>query len=85
MGASYPTNSVADQDFIFCGGDCTPIGNPAMPRRSIPGEVARAFPAAKAFKAYIQPNTGHGINLHYNSTGAYKVMQEFLIAHGLRP
>lgn len=71
-----------DEDFIFCGGDCTPTGDPDG---SIPGEVAKAFPAAKAFEAYIQPNTGHGINLHYNSTGAYKVMQEFLISNGLGP
>lgn len=56
---------------------------PASMGESIPGRVARAFPAAKAFEAYIQPNTGHAINLHYNSTGAYKVMQEFLIAHDL--
>lgn len=60
-----------------------PTGDPALLGGSIPGGVARAFPAAKAFEAYIQPNTGHAINLHYNSTGAYKVMQEFLIAHGL--
>ena len=52
---------------------------------SIPGAVAKAFPASRAFEAYIHPNTGHGINLHYNSTGAYKVVQQFLIAHGLGP
>ena len=56
-----------------------------MKGASIPAGVAKAFPAAKAFEAYIQPNTGHAINLHYNSTGAYKVMQEFLIAHDLGP
>lgn len=71
-----------NEDFIFCGGDCSASDDPAV---SIPAGVARAFPVAKAFEAYIQPNTGHGINLHYNSTAAYKVVQEFLIAQGLEP
>ena len=39
--------------------------------------------AAANFEAYIQPNTGHGINLHYNATGTYDVIEEFLSAHGL--
>ena len=73
---------MTDEDFIFCGGDCSASGDTAG---SIPAGVAQAFPAAKAFEAYIQPNTGHGINLHYNSTAAYKVVQEFLIAQGLGP
>ncbi len=38
---------------------------------------------ASNFEAYVQPNTGHGINLHYNATGAYDVIEEFLAAHGL--
>ena len=58
---------------------------PVLWERTAPEGVAKAFPAARAFEAYIQPNTGHAINLHYNSTGAYRVMQEFLIAHGLGP
>ncbi|CAF9903795.1 MAG: hypothetical protein ALECFALPRED_002982 [Alectoria fallacina] len=74
---------VGNQDFIFCGGDCLATGDPALAGTSIPGEVAKAFPAAKAFEAYIQPNTGHAINLHYNATGAYKATQAFLISHGL--
>ena len=85
---TLPTNRLyTDQDFIFCGGDCSgPKGGPGIAGAStIPGAVAKAFPASRAFEAYIQPNTGHGINLHYNSTAAYKVTQEFLIAHGLGP
>ena len=35
------------------------------------------------FTAYVQPDTAHGINLHYNSTGAYKVIQDFLGSKGL--
>lgn len=78
---------VGNQDFIFCGGDCVPNGGPpGMPAGpSIPSGVVQAFPAASAFEAYIQPNTGHGINLHFNSTGAYRATQEFLLAHGLGP
>lgn len=60
-------------------------GDPALVGGSIPGGVTKAFPAAKAFEAYIQPNTGHAINLHYNATAAYKATQEFLIAQGLGP
>ena len=58
-------------------------GDPALP--SIPAVVGMAFPAASAFEAYIQPNTGHGINVHYNATAAYRIIQEFLDTHGLAP
>jgi hypothetical protein len=42
-----------------------------------------AFPAASAFEAYIQPNTGHGLNFHYNATAGYQVIQDFLGRNGL--
>ncbi|KAL8829639.1 MAG: hypothetical protein Q9170_006076 [Blastenia crenularia] len=71
------------QDAIYCGGDCLATGDPAI--ASIPAKSKMAFPAAKVFEAYIQPNTAHGINLHYNSTGAYNVIQRFLTAQGLAP
>ena len=35
------------------------------------------FPYAKSFEAYIQPNTGHGLNFHYNITAAYEIIQSF--------
>lgn len=44
-----------------------------------------AFPMARTFEAYIQPDTAHAINLHYNSTGAYNVIQRFLAREGLGP
>lgn len=69
------------QDAVYCGGDCLATGDPAL--ASIPAKSKMAFPAASAFEAYIQPNTAHGINLHYNSTGAYNVIQRFLKAQGL--
>ncbi|KAL1961579.1 hypothetical protein VTN77DRAFT_1431 [Rasamsonia byssochlamydoides] len=69
------------EDKIFCGGSCLTTGDPDI--ASIPAAAAPSFPKASTFQAYIQPNTGHGINLHYNSTAAYKFIQNFLIEHGL--
>jgi pimeloyl-ACP methyl ester carboxylesterase len=68
------------QDAIFCGGDCTATGTDDA---SIPAQAVKQFPSASAFEAYIQPDTAHGINPHYNSTGAYKVIQSWLGAHDL--
>lgn len=63
-------------DNIYCGGDCYATGGQGS---NIPNiSVASAFPDASKFEAYIQPDTGHGINLHYNSTAAYQVIQDFL-------
>lgn len=75
MLTSSPAN-----DLPFCGGDCLATGNASLP--SIPAAVAMSFPNVPSnnFEAYIQPNTGHGINLHYNATGAYNVINEFLNA-----
>ncbi|EME83857.1 uncharacterized protein MYCFIDRAFT_214526 [Pseudocercospora fijiensis CIRAD86] len=39
-------------------------------------ETAPLFPAAKPFDIYVQPDAGHGMNLHHNATGAYKVIQD---------
>jgi len=48
-----------DADLIFCGSDCHGILEQAAP----------LFPAAKPFETYVQPDTGHGMNLHYNASG----------------
>lgn len=69
------------EDAIYCGGDC--LNTAGTPLASIPAGVQKAFPNAKAFQAYIQPNSGHGINLHYNSTGAYRVINNWLVSQGL--
>lgn len=70
-------------DLPYCGGDCLATGNASLP--SIPAAAAMSFPMVSLsnFTAYIQPNTGHGINLHYNATGAYDVIQTFLQSKGL--
>lgn len=72
--------SLLANDLPFCGGDCFATGNASLP--SIPAALAMTFPNVPSanFEAYIQPNTGHGINLHYNATDAYDVINKFLNA-----
>lgn len=69
-----------DNDAIYCGGDCLNTGGVGA---SIPAAVSKNFPSATVFEAYIQPNTGHGINFHYNATAAYQVIQDFFTNNGL--
>ena len=76
-------NNCLGQDTIYCGGDCLATGDPAL--ASIPAKSQMAFPMARTFEAYIQPDTAHAINLHYNSTGANNVIQRFLTREGLAP
>lgn len=64
-----------DRDVPFCGGDCSNTGGVAA---SIPEMAKMAFPKTKRFQAYIQPNTGHGLNMHYNATAAYDYIAGFL-------
>lgn len=72
-------------DLPYCGGNCFATGNPAL--ASIPAAAAMSFPNVPStnFEAYIQPNSGHGINFHYNATGAYDVINTFLNSKGLMP
>ncbi|KAF1947316.1 alpha/beta-hydrolase [Clathrospora elynae] len=71
-----------ETDVPFCGGNCygQVMGTSTS---NIPEGVAKAFPSASAFESYIQPNTGHGLNFHYNATAGYQVIQDFLARHGL--
>ncbi|KAG8527724.1 uncharacterized protein KY384_007878 [Bacidia gigantensis] len=69
-------------DVPFCGGNCLATGDPML--ASIPAAVKKSFPnAGDNFEAYIQPNTGHGLNFHYNQTGTYDVINCFLNGKGL--
>ena len=88
---SFPSSSsfagpvqivTGQQDFIFCGGDCYTVG-PNSNAKSIPAQAAAVFPNVTTFNTHIQPNTAHGINWHYNASGAYNVIQQFLTANGL--
>ncbi|KAE9366140.1 hypothetical protein N431DRAFT_487975 [Stipitochalara longipes BDJ] len=71
-----------DSDLPYCGGNCLATGGVA---ESIPAMVKMNFPsvADSNFSAVIQPNTGHGLNLHYNATGGYDVINTFLDSKGL--
>lgn len=69
-------------DVPFCGGNC--YGKPqGTTTENIPAGVAAAYPSASTFEAYIQPNTGHGLNFHYNATAGYQVIQDFLARNGI--
>jgi pimeloyl-ACP methyl ester carboxylesterase len=71
-----------ETDVPFCGGNC--YGKIAGTNyNNIPEGVAMAFPSASVFKSVIQPNTGHGLNFHYNATAGYHVIQDFLTSNGL--
>ena len=91
-GCESPYDSVAitnvltafvANDLPYCGGNCLATGNASLP--SIPAAVAMNFPMVPSsnFTAYIQPNSGHSINFHYNATGAYGVINSFLNSKGL--
>ncbi|TGO12115.1 hypothetical protein BTUL_0094g00270 [Botrytis tulipae] len=71
-----------DADLPYCGSDCLATGGVAD---SLAAMVKDSFPnvGENDFEAYIQPNTGHGINLHYNATGAYGVWLDWLGEKGL--
>ena len=68
-------------DLPFCGGDCLNTGGAG---RSIPAMAKMAFPNSQRFESYVQPQTGHGLNFHYNATGTYTVIQDYLTANNLQ-
>jgi pimeloyl-ACP methyl ester carboxylesterase len=71
-----------EHDVPFCGGNC--YGKlPNSTAADIPAGVAMAYPAASAFKSHVQPNTGHGLNFHYNATAGYQIIQDWLASNGL--
>lgn len=69
-------------DVPFCGGNCYGMAQ-NITAVNIPAGVKTAYPAASAFEAYIQPNTGHGLNFQYNATAGYQVILDFLASNGL--
>ena len=62
-------------DLIYCGWDCVGLFGAQSAAKE-------AFPKAKSWERYIQPHVGHGINLHYNATGAYGVIMNWAERHG---
>lgn len=71
-----------DADQPFCGGDCGPPGTGHV---NIGDEARALFPARGPFDSYVQPNTGHALNVHYNATAGYRAIQNWLGTHGLGP
>lgn len=56
-------------------------GDPAVP--NIPSQVQMNMPSASPFEAYIQPDTGHGLQLHYNATAGNDYIQQWLSSNTL--
>jgi len=69
-----------ENDLPYCGGNCLATGGAAA---SVPAGVKMNFPNASSFEAYIQPKSGHGLNFHYNATGGYDVIANWLGTHNL--
>ena len=67
----------AEKDLIFCGSNCT--GSDFLGPTS---SAVTAFGESKGVEVYIQPNTGHGLNLHYNATAGYNVVNSWLATNG---
>ncbi|KAK3715230.1 hypothetical protein LTR37_007197 [Vermiconidia calcicola] len=55
----------ADQDHVLCGGKC----------HGILSQAKQLFPNAET---YVQPNMGHFMNLHFNATAFYGVVNDFV-------
>lgn len=62
-------------DLPFCGGECLGV----LDGSSSPSPFI--FPEAELLTTYVQPNTGHALNLHHNASAAYEVMFEFIREH----
>ncbi|KAK3074712.1 hypothetical protein LTR53_002655 [Teratosphaeriaceae sp. CCFEE 6253] len=64
----------AETDYIVCDGWCPGIYDE-------PAETL--YSNAKSFERVLHPNASHSINFHFNATGAYKVITDFLGSNGL--
>lgn len=69
-----------DSDLLFCGGNCSNTGGTAS---NVVAPIQKNF-ANTQVDVVIQPNSGHGINFHYNATGAYRVINDFFNSRGLQ-
>lgn len=63
-----PQLTTGDCDTTMCGGNCTSILDPA----------AVDFPSSSKFATYLQPNSGHALNMHLNASAYFEVILEFL-------
>lgn len=65
----------AEHDLIYCQDDCSDLLGPKSP-------AVATFNASKSVEVYIQPNTGHAINLHKNATAAFGVAMDWATRQG---
>jgi pimeloyl-ACP methyl ester carboxylesterase len=64
-------------DLAFCGGACgLGLGSLVAQGRDA------MWPNAKKVEAYVQPNTGHGLTMHWNATAGYAVINRWLKTQG---
>lgn len=73
-----------ETDVPFCGGNCYGKIPGFHQFENVVQQVDLVFPRKEGGVAVcVQPRTGHGLNFHYNATGGYGVMQDFLASNGL--
>jgi pimeloyl-ACP methyl ester carboxylesterase len=65
----------AQADLIFCASNCTGLFG-------ADSAAVEAFNGSSSVEVYIQPDVGHGINLHHNATGAYGVILDWASRQG---
>ncbi|UKZ78165.1 hypothetical protein TrVFT333_005900 [Trichoderma virens FT-333] len=66
---------VGENDFAFCAGQCTGIFDLT--------QLHGLYPNVKDLNVYLQPQTGHVVQLSLNATAGYQVIFGFLSKNGL--
>lgn len=66
---------VGENDFAFCAGQCAGTFNMT--------QLHGIYPNVKDLDVYLQPNTGHVVQLSLNATAGYRVIFSFLEKNGL--
>ena len=62
-------------DFAFCDGVCPGTFNTS--------QLSALYPNAADFEVYLQPDTGHVVQMSLNATAGYQVIFEFLAKNHL--
>ncbi|KAH0840434.1 hypothetical protein AYO21_03070 [Fonsecaea monophora] len=65
----------SEADLIFCASNCTGLFGPDS-------AAVQSFSGSSSVETYLQPDVGHGLNLHHNATGAYNVILDWADRHG---
>ncbi|PTB61884.1 alpha/beta-hydrolase [Trichoderma citrinoviride] len=66
---------VGENDFAYCAGQCAGTFNMT--------QLHGIYPNVKDLDVYLQPNTGHVVQLSLNATAGYQVLFGFLDKNGL--